>query len=815
MRIMGILICLAFFPNWLPAQNNEFYELSSLPWNGDWLEQRADQLVHGERYRGYPGPIPKMFSALGLDADHPSVDYELIHLVRRDSPYWHGSCNGWAAAAIQFGEPSDLVVNGVKLFSGEVKAILSSIWKNNVEVRVGRYDSVGLTAQSFEELLYDYIASDRPIIFDVAVGAESWNYPVSGFERVTSDNGDWTDVAVTVFYTHTRSLKNVDLTYGEVFLNPVEYTYRISKADPNFYEWTGSAVSVRPHRAWYPTLPYLPERWFKVANRYFNMGTYNRLMNLSTRENAFVDLYEPNNSVESARALTENLLLGSLHENADKDWYRISVEKDELVSFQIAVYDGPSVTVDVLKADGSVVAQYLDAEDQELTLPFEQAGTYFIGLGVEERPLGEGESFVPSFYKIQFSENRSWYRSPLFSGLLGDLSLGVINIEEEPNELTVGETFMLPASGSHQLASVDDGYQYRASARALWVGEGGKDARIWKKYFREHPLKMPYTIPHLTFRNGWETKIEVAVTDRSSDVFLQVFDKDGRSLQKVLVNDDVLTGRIPLRVILTDQARSNGAWLQLQTDHQNLLSGITTFEHRSGITSFYDIEGQPRNGEMILFDLPPVGTGWTGISLLNTSGIENEIIYRLIDEKGGVLDENVMILQPGQRWLGVPETLTGFEVQEGYALYFFCQYDVESLVLRYDAVRKNSYAHRLLNTELDKFSTSFISISDPEKQTLVLSNVNNRTNWASMEAYSADGVNQGVIRIGGRAMKAWETGAYKMADLLADDNLAGATAPITHFSMITQHPLFIHELIGEDKHWAKTFVRTVNIYQDP
>ena len=143
----------------------------------------------------------------------------------RDSPNWYGTCNGWAAAAIQFPEPDPMVVNGVKIFSSEARAYLAAIWKDNIEVRLGNYEEGGITAESFDKVLTDYIAQNIPLVFDVDSGVESWNYPVSGFTRTKTEDGAWTNVQIEMRYIDTVLLKAVDrLTPGSRRLLKVNYT---------------------------------------------------------------------------------------------------------------------------------------------------------------------------------------------------------------------------------------------------------------------------------------------------------------------------------------------------------------------------------------------------------------------------------------------------------------------------------------------------------------------------------------------------------------------------------------------------------------
>ncbi len=793
----------------LSAQDYESARLSKLPWNADWMEQAKDTMVHGESYHGYPGPLPKMYAALGEDPAHPGIDFELEVIVNRDALFWEGNCNGWASAAIQFDEPGPMVVNGVKFFRGEAKALLTSIWKDHVLVRVSEREQAGMKASSFHKILNDFTAANKPIIFDVAIGTESWNYPVAGFEKTLFESEDWIDVDITVLYTSTLDILAADQDFGEVVFRELNYTYRYSKAEPVVYEWTGASVFDRPHHAWFPTLPYNSRSWSVYGNHYYNLETWNQLQELAAKSDAAVDLYEPNDTMESAPLLAQNLVLASIHDN-QPDYFRIEAAQGEPVGLKIEVYDGPAVDVQVMKGDAIVASLSGVGNEISLNVPTNEAGDYYLKIsrnGADGAPV--------SFYRILQEEHRSWYRAPQFGSILDQTRMTFINHDETLNVVSGDQTAFVEGNGAVSL-ELNDGDFVRAIKRGVVAVEGSNEKRTWKQYYRKHPNQLGYTIPHFTFRNGWSTSIEVVAQDSSQEVNLEVYGANGQMLQSVKLDQDMLAGIVPLHAILTRSAQDNGAWFRLQSGIGNLLTGVVYFEHSSGLSTHYDIENKPTNGEFALYDLRPHSKGWTGISLLNTSGTQNEILYRLHDETGKELDEGFFELAPGERLLGTPQSITGMEIEEGYYLSFYSVFNVETLAIDYQSERNIVFSHRLPNVVLDYAKDTFISASsDVDAQTIVFANLGNTTNWILLEGYSSDGRLQGEMRTNGRAMKAWEIAHVKLSEILLDSGFEDADAPIAYFKVRGQRALYVNELIGHPDQMSKTYVKNVRVYDDP
>jgi len=799
------LITLLLLGGTLRAQNEPTIGLSEYPWPSDWLQAKLDQMVSGENYLGYPGPLVKMYVALGLDPVHPGTDYDRLRLVERDSPYWYGNCNGWAGATTLFDQPDALTVNGVHLFAGESKAILTRIWKDTVEEVLGESDGRGLSARSFHQLLDNYIAQDRNLIFDVTVGLESWNYPVAGFTPNIRQEGDWTIVDVDVFYTDARPLSMLKENPERFAFLVFDYHYRYSNDDQPIYEWI--ANSQQPDRAWKPTVPYIPGTRLMFSNRYWNMTDYAILEATSAGNNAQRDHHEPNQTRESAAPLDASLVMGAI-DDSDIDWFRVEKNAGEPVSFAFEVYEGDPLDVSVYDEAGNLVMDYGTVSEIEIMLPEELEGPMSVAL--------EGGTDGPSFYQILRGRYHSHYRVPVADPALASSRAQAINIGDDETVLTLEETTRLPVGAVARTSSLTEGALFRSDQHTHWTVEKVISGGIFKRYYKGHQLQMPYEIPHMTCRNGWHTWLHVK-PNRLTDLTVAVYDGDGDHLQTLTIPANDLTGEINLGPRLTPRARDDGAWFRLDAGTGNLLSGFVSFRHENGYRADYDLTSSPRNGEQLLTHLPGPGNGWIGLSMLNTSGVDNEILMDLYNARGTLLESARMELAPGRRWLGLPHQLFETPIEEDYSINFFSQYNLETLALRHHPEDGLDYAHRFDGVVLDAVRETILTLPDYDHDThgYLLSNHNITSNWILFSGIDADGETVVQIRPGDRAMRPFETAHFSLPQLLAQEGIEGEDHGIEYFRVTTQRPLVIHELVGSVGAPNKTHVRARGLYRFP
>lgn len=798
------LLLLAFFfclPSMAQGLGTESFYLTPQPWNGDWIPERYSIMVDGETYRGWPGPLPKMFYLLGMDPDHPGTEFELRERVDRDAAHWFGTCNGWAAAATLYSEPEAVVVNGVKLFSGETKGILASIWKDNIEITLGNYDSVGLTPESVEYILYAFIANDKPVIFDVVLGVESWNYPVAGFTRTATQNGDWTDVSLTIRYTNSLQMSLLEGDPGTLRFLEINYTYRYNSQGR--YEWRGDSVNHHPQRAWVTNTPYVLS-WFTRANRSFNMSTYTNLQSLSRQTGQLKDRFEPNDRLSDASLWTDNLAMGTVFKG-DTDMFRLEKRAGEPVTLQFEVYDGVDVDISLLDAQGQVLDMQAGVCLAELSPGDAYEGTYYLKI--------EGLDTAISFYHLKYEGIRSFLREPQSSHFAGG-SLKVINPSAEPATLAAQELMAVPAAGYVAVSELLADRNYTADNRVVFALENADEHRVYKRYDREHRLHMPYVVPQLTCRNGWKTSLHLTRTN-NDPVLIKVFGSDGQAIESATLpsgND------FDLGSVLTNAASAQGTWFTLETSHSNQLSGLVTFSH-DGLqySADFSIDSRPRHGEQVVTNIPTAGQGWVGLSLVNTSGITNHIMFRLYDDDGRLVEDGEFELAPGHKWMGVPANLVSSPLEANYTLWLFSQYQLDTLALYHDLAHGVDYAQRIPNPILDFTSETYAtpSTGNLDEQAFLIVNPTKRVNYVTFRGFNAQGEEILTHRFGGEPLRSFDSRFFTMGQLYRDAGVDPQTTAITHFKVTNSQPIVITELLGLPGHKDRTSVTLPSIYQRP
>jgi hypothetical protein len=787
------------------------FEVNHLPWNGWYYPTTKNQMVMGEEYRDYPGPLPKFLYALGLGTNHPSIDWELLHNVDRDAPDWFGMCNGWAVSAVEYDEPQTLVVNGVKLFPGDLKAILAAIYKNNSIITFGSLS--GTTPRDFERMLYEVVAADsRAVVVDVDISEEVWNYPVAGFERYSTNDGEWTNVELVVTYAQLLVMDSTDVTDSFV-PNRITYNYRINNEFPETYQWLGEP-DARPRVAWVTRKPYSQGVWFAEANHYFSPTTYEDLLAMADDPNAILDLQEPNNSVDAAFPLAHDVVLSSLHDG-DVDYYRTYLEAGERLLIDIEVYDGADIKLRVLNQDEEAVLEETDIRQYTLETAVPSSGWYYIEV---ERNTNE---LRDSFYKINFPYEYSAFDKQAMVGTFAETQLRAINAGTDSLRISGNDDISVDGSAVLELETNHD--IIRSNMKTVWAEETDGPLGKSKRYHLDHIRQMPYVVPHLTCKNGWKTLLEIARSDLSIPVVANVYDAAGALLQTVDIPFEGAFFTGDFSKLLSEQAGANGAWFELQTGVNNNLSGQAVFLNGLGDPIKIDVVSRPRHGLLKVFDLKDLGEGGTGIALLNTSDFESEILYRLRDGDNNALTNGQFMLQPGEKFVSTVRSLVGQDVESDYVLELHSQYAVDSLVIQYQIAPKRLYGHRMFGEFLDEITESYISMpvneADLEQVSFLFTNPGSRSTQLIFEGFDASGQLQGRFQmVLGQALRPREYAFASLAQIL-DNGLAtpdgGNFEAITHFKVRTQYPVFGMEFVGSLEDATLAGVPLLRVYEMP
>ena len=99
------------------------------------------------------------------------------------TPYWHGHCNGWTAAAIRHGEPKHSVTkNGVVFTPSDIKSLLAELYTYSDIVDLGGENYGNVHPGTLHAVLANWLGRrSHPIAMEATPGREKWNYPIYSY----------------------------------------------------------------------------------------------------------------------------------------------------------------------------------------------------------------------------------------------------------------------------------------------------------------------------------------------------------------------------------------------------------------------------------------------------------------------------------------------------------------------------------------------------------------------------------------------------------------------------------------------------------
>ena len=781
------------------------YELDHPLWNASYMPTYRDQFVHGEGYRSYPGPLPKILYALGKDTKGPAVDWEMLVNVNRDVPTWFGICNGWAASNLLYEEPGPIIVNGVKILAGDHKSFLTTVFKDLTAQYFGTPDPVfgGMTPDSFEEILFRFVVEQKePLIFDVALDDQVWNYPIKGFTRESEVNGEWTYVTITTLFP---GLTQINDSVGAFFAERFVYEFRYLTESKSQYEWVGDSENDHPQIAWLPRVPYLKGVPLVNANHHYNIDDYNQLLAKASAENNTRDLQEPNDSIDDAFKIANELVMGSmLLESGDVDYYAIPAKTGEPIDFSFEVYDGRGINFSVFDPNGNEVISASDtmAEDVQLLAAF--TGEYIVKLSQKE------DAFLDTYYQLVFPEDASHFYSEAVDT---ETTIQAVNTKNTELKMAGTDVEDVQPYGSRSFKG-GNGTELRASDRVLWSERIPGQSGELKQYFLDHQKISEYVVPHVTCRNGWKTTFDIR-RQAKTPVSLSVHGQDGVVLGSAeLPFGDSLSLHLDIADLFSSEIIQAAAWIDFQTTTN--LKGFAVFTDRNGMPIRIEIASRPRYGKMLVFDLRQEPNGGTGLAVVSTSASENEVIYWVEDGSGNeVVPQKTFLMQQGQKWLTTIEALVEEPLQDDFTFYLHTQFPVEGLVVQ--VMPGSIYGHRILGEDIDNMTEAFVTLpQDRSDGGFIFANYNDRARHVLFEGYSADGELQGRFNIElGNPLAARESRRVTLQQILENGVGVKDLNSITHFRLTSVDPFYAMELSGMSSAPAPVVIPLENVYENP
>lgn len=781
------------------------FEVDQKLWNHSYMPTFRDQFVHGEGYKLYPGPLPKVLYSLGRDANDPAIDWELLVNVDRNAPTWFGICNGWAASALLYNEPGAIVVNGVKIMPGDHKSFLTSIYKNLTTQTYGVPDLVngGLSPDSFEELLFRFVVDENQAIgFDVSLGDQVWNYPIKSFTRESEVQGDWTHVKITAFFP---GLTTINDSFGNFFTEGFTYEFRYKTATKTNYEWLGDSVEDHPQVAWFPTEAVLKGVDVVSANRYYTLDTYRSLLAKASEDDNRQDLQEPNNSAEAAFKISNELLLGSLLLD-DADYYSLPATAGEPVAFEFKIYDGQNVNFQILDPSGNPVVPIEATKEKSVSFTAAVSGNYQIRLSQLE------DAFVESYYQFVFPEDASHFVSgPYGNNFEVSGQVNAVNTRSKKVFITGNDSQEVAAYGSRSFDVIGN-VDTRANDRVLWSEKLDGQLGDFKQYHLDHIEKTEYMVPHVTCRNGWKTFLDIR-RQAKKPVFLRVYGQDGAMIHRQeLAFDDGILFQKDMASFVPQQILETAGWIDFETEAP--LKGFAVFTGTVGDPIRIDIAARPRFGDMLVFDLKEQGKGGTGLAVVSTADFDNEVIYWIEDGRGNEIVRKTRFMTKGQKWLTTIANLVDVPMEDDFVFYMHTQYPVESVVIQVSP--EVVYGHRILGSDLDNIQETYATISKNRAEVgFLFANFSDAPRHILFEGYSADGELQGRFNIKlGRPLQRREVARVPLQQIYENGVDIKDLNAITHLRITSTDKFYGFELLGADS-FSPMFIPLQHVYENP
>lgn len=295
-------------PSNFGVQNYKFYNLVTSayipfnpgPWSGYHWPNSNNSLHYTPRDQRF-SPIEKWEMA-DLDNRFYDIRHDVDEILRTNRDIsWGGFCHGFAAASLEYKEPTKVIANGVKFFHSDIKAIMAfyyhyllknnlvksfyigSSCQQNLELPNRSYDSSceDVNAGAFHLALnHKLFVEQKGFVMDISPGNEIWNVPVIGYKsHVLGDyQGQYGNTARgTVEIKHLKTVVDY-LTYqapeidkevpgleGQIVKNrSYEYTLELDRFGNIIGgEWLASD---RPDFLWYSSPFPRPSGEFEFLN---------------------------------------------------------------------------------------------------------------------------------------------------------------------------------------------------------------------------------------------------------------------------------------------------------------------------------------------------------------------------------------------------------------------------------------------------------------------------------------------------------------------------------------------------------------------
>ncbi len=343
------------------------YEAQEVPWSGYWWPHYAGELVNGYRSDSVP-PLSKYDLVISGTEKGSAWSCGNKYYNDEDALSWEGLCYCWAAAAINEAEPvSRGTVENVVFNVGDKKGLLTAMWDGSL------YDIYDLSDPAdFHSLLETYIKEQETAVI-INLGSltdaenysdEEWNYPVYKYDTSYSVYGDTRHYTTTIYYV----LDNVAPDYVGSVIDSKTFQYYIETEDDVIVDsgWEGTNEDTPPLSMRIP---------YQVDPRCSALDIETVRTIAATAD----DEFEENDTRETAAQIANGTFTLVA---ADKDWYTVGLEAGDGLridfdneadqGFLIYLYDA-----------GDNITGYID-DTGRIDLEAAASGSYTIEVAADE-----------------------------------------------------------------------------------------------------------------------------------------------------------------------------------------------------------------------------------------------------------------------------------------------------------------------------------------------------------------------------------------------------------------------------------------------
>jgi len=775
-----VLILAWLIPVYSWAQT-ETYRLPVTPWTGDWLSAKVNQMVLGEEYMGFPGPLAKFFYAMGHGFQHPALTYEIKYIFDPAAPGWYGQCDGWSCAATRYPEPGEVVIHGIKFLKPELKALLSTIWMDSIVHSYTTDSGAAMSPLTLEETLFLTIAKGKPLIMDADQGVEAWNYPISAFTISSSSSDEWTYVNLDVTLIDSQGMiyqTDDPVTFHE------KYSYR--KKEGGIAEWLSAN---KPGLLWDPLKPYFAGMWMMSSDRYINDGLYQKFMD---SKGDYRDFSEPNDETDHAFPLQNKSFLGCLPDG-DIDFFIVPTANQAPVRFNVSVYDGTEIELSLYNGSGTELVHFDSFLEHEVVwIPEDDDG-------IIVKVNAATESSDPIFYKLIFPLEQSGFLPPV-PGATTRLTVTekIINSQSSDQKVIFNGQSELPGYSVMPLPLNRTTPVLVDAVTTLSRSLEFEGKQAYKKYSVARLFQGDYTIPHLAFKNSWVTRLQLLSSRNDGWVSVKFFKGDGSSGGSILLNFTEGALEFNITEFIQNSNKLEVAWCQLHPEPGLHIDGFVVYEREDvGDKVRVPIESAPKIGEVAFCDLKTADEGWNGVAMVNTSLIENEILFKLVNRQGLLKKEGTFTLAPGEKKLNTVSGLTGTSVEHGDVLIIFSHYQIDYLNLVHQwsgGVR--TYGNRAGSIRLDAPpQASMLFPQERERLYFLICNATTAYQFVLFEGYDLAGKLQGRFNVEiGNAIDPFETMLVPIDQILENGVQVGDIDKITSMRISCPDGVLIWEM---------------------